>query len=91
MVKTAEGPGTRTQAAVWCCEPVLRPRYSMLRSCESSRIESGASTVEIVAVHDGGAVGDVGVVVVDDCPVSPITSPVVPAPRETGQEAEPEA
>jgi hypothetical protein len=46
---------------------------------------------EMVAIDDGRAVGNVGVVVVDDCPVSPITSPAVPAPGETSQEAEPKA
>jgi hypothetical protein len=46
---------------------------------------------EMVAIDDGRAVRDVRGVVIDDRPVSPITSPVVPAPGETGKEAEPEA
>ena len=46
---------------------------------------------EMVAIDNGRAVGDVRGVVVDDRPVSPITSPVVPAPGETGNETEPEA
>lgn len=54
-------------------------------------VKAVCGSIEMVAIDDGRAVRDVGVVVVDDCPVSPITSPVVPAPRETGQEAEPEA
>jgi len=54
-------------------------------------VEVVCGSIEMVAIDDGRAVRDVGVVVLDDCPVSPITSPVVPAPRETGQEAEPEA
>ena len=56
-----------------------------------SAVEAVCGSIEMVAIDDGRAVRDVGVVVVDDCPVSPITSPVVPAPRETGQETEPEA
>jgi hypothetical protein len=56
-----------------------------------SAVETVCGSIEMVAIDDGRAVGNVGVVVVDDCSVSPITSPAVPAPGETSQEAEPEA
>jgi ribose 5-phosphate isomerase len=54
-------------------------------------VEAVCGSIEMIAIDDGRAVGNVGIVVVDDCPVSPITSPAVPAPGETSQEAEPKA
>ena len=50
-----------------------------------------AGPSEMVAVNNGCAVGDVGVVVVDHVMVMPVASPMVPAPGETGKEADPEA
>lgn len=54
-------------------------------------IEIVCRPIEVVAVDDRCAMRDVGVVVVNDCPVSPITSPMVPAPAEAGDEADSKA
>jgi hypothetical protein len=44
--------------------------------------------VEIVATDDRSAVGDVGVVVVDHTMAMPVTSPVMPAPAKSSEEAD---
>jgi hypothetical protein len=48
-----------------------------------SPVEVFCSPIEMVAIDDGRAVGNVGVVVEHNSSVSPITSLAVPAPRET--------
>src|SRR5258708_17526878 len=48
-----------------------------------------ACTIEIIAVDENSAVGDVSVVVVNDAVVMPIVSPVVPAPAISTKEADP--
>src|SRR5271157_2424919 len=47
---------------------------------------SGA--IEIVAIDENSALGNVGVMVVDDPVVVPIVSPVSPAPAETAKKAD---
>ncbi len=47
--------------------------------------------VEVVAIDDCSAVGDVGVVVVDHAMAMPVASPVMPTPPKSSEEADPEA
>jgi hypothetical protein len=44
--------------------------------------------VEIIAIDDRSAVGDIGVVVVDHPMAMPIPSPVIPAPPKSSEEAD---
>ena len=44
--------------------------------------------VEVVAIDDRSAVGDIGVVVVDHPMAMPIPSPVMPAPPKSSEEAD---
>ena len=69
----------RTSAA----RPVSAECASMV---EVAVIEIGV--VEAVAIDDRSAVGDVGVVVVDDSMAMPVTSPVMPAPAKSSEEAD---
>jgi hypothetical protein len=50
-----------------------------------------AAVVEVVAVNDGSAVGNIGVVVVDHPMVMPVPSPVVPSPTKSSKESDPES
>jgi len=54
-------------------------------------IEVPAGVVKGVVISKDSAVGDVGVVVVDDTVMMPIISPVVPAPAKTAEEADSKA
>src|SRR6266849_10314823 len=54
-------------------------------------IEVPAGVVEGVVISKDSAVGDVGVVVVDDTVAMPIISPVVPAPAKAAEEADSKA
>ena len=49
------------------------------------------AVIEVVAIDDRSAVGDVGVVVVDHPMAMPVASPVMPSPSESSEEADPEA
>ena len=70
----------------------MEPRTSAARSASVERIAMvEVAMVEVVAIDDGSAVGDVGVVVVDHCPAVPVISPVMPAPPISSEKAEPEA
>src|SRR6266404_3253450 len=46
------------------------------------------TTVEVVAIDDRSAMGDVGVAVVDYSMVMPVRSPVMPPPTESSEEAD---
>src|SRR5229473_7642347 len=46
------------------------------------------SPVEIVAIDDRSAVGDIGVVVVDHPVAMPVPSPVIPAPPKSSEETD---
>src|SRR6266404_7078477 len=54
-------------------------------------IEVPAGVIEGVVISKDSAVGDVGVVVVDDTVAMPIISPVVPAPAKAAKEADSKA
>jgi len=51
-------------------------------------VEVAAPLVEVVAIDDRSAVGDVGVVVVDHPMAMPVASPVIPAPPKSSEEAD---
>jgi hypothetical protein len=55
-----------------------------------SAIEVVRGPVEIVAIDDGCAVGDVGVVVIHHVMVMPVRSPVVPSPAVAAKKADSE-
>ena len=94
MIKAAECTGMRAWLGVW-------RRESMLRRTETSPAGSpaamkspamkSAGVIEVVAIDEDSAVGDVGVVVVNDSVVMPIISPVVPAPAIAAKEADAKA
>jgi len=94
MIKAAECTGMRAWLGVW-------RRESMLRRTETSPAGSpaamkspamkSAGVIEVVAIDEDSAVGDVGVVVVNDSVVMPIISPVVPSPAKPAKEADSEA
>ena len=50
-----------------------------------------AGVIEIVAIDDRSAVGDVGVVVVDYPVATPVASPVIPTPPKSSEEADSES
>src|SRR5713101_2706857 len=57
----------------------------------SAMIEVPAGVVKGVVISKDSAVGDIGVVVVDDTVAMPIISPVVPAPAKAAKEADSKA
>ena len=54
-------------------------------------IEVPTCVIEVVAIDDRPAVGDVGVVVVDYPVAMPVASPVMPAPPISSEKADPQA
>jgi hypothetical protein len=98
MVKTTECSRPRLRLAVWYSGTMLWADKSMLWAMESvlwsrdsSRITTQTFMMEIVAVDEGPAMGDVGVVVEYKPAAVPVESPVVPSPAKAGEEAESEA
>jgi len=51
-------------------------------------IEVASSVVEVIAIDDRSAVGDVGVAVVDHGMAVPVASPVMPAPPKSAEESD---
>ena len=84
VIKTAERTRVRPGLAVWRREPMLRAGESS-RSCASMKIP-GVMT-EIVAIDERSAMGDVGVVVIDDSAVMPVESPAMPSPAKAAEVA----
>ena len=76
----------------------MKPRTSAARSASVERVavvevavvEITAAVVKVVAIDDGSAVGDVGVVVVDHAMAMPVASPVMPAPTIPPEETDAE-
>ena len=76
----------------------MEPSISTPRSASVERVamveigvvEIAAAAVKVVAIDDGSAVGDVGVVVVDHPMPMPIASPVMPAPTIPSEETDAE-
>jgi hypothetical protein len=66
-------------------------RWTEGGSGEGQAVEVVGGAIEIVAIDDGCAVGDVGIVIVDYAMVVPVGSPVVPSPAEAAEEADAEA
>ena len=86
MVKTAEGPGMCATLASKSMLPTLLSTIEVVCVVIGGAIE--IVVVEVVAIDDGCAVGDVGVVVVDYPVALPIASPVMPAPSKSPEEAD---
>jgi hypothetical protein len=51
-------------------------------------VEIAAVMIEVVAIDDRPAVGDVGVVIVDRGATAPIIIPVMPAPSKSSEKAD---
>ena len=89
MIESAERAGVRASLPAW-------PGKSMLTAGESSRSSAmktvsamkSASSIERIVIDENSAVGDVGVVVVNNSVAVPIVSPVVPAPAKAAEEAD---
>src|SRR5437879_2842114 len=93
MAEPAEGAGMRSCRWVRGVGSVksLVPRTTSAIKI-AAMIEVCSTRMKTVAIDDGPAMRDVGVVVVDDSPVvMPIISPVVPTPAEAAKESDPKA
>ena len=96
MVKAAEGPGMCARLASKSMLPTLLFTIGVVCVVIGGAIEIVAAmieivVVEVVAIDDGCAMGDVGVVVVDDVSVMPVKSPVVPSPTKPAKKQRLEA
>ena len=84
VVITTERTGVRPGLDVWRRRPMLCARESS-RSLAAMNI-AGAVT-EIVAIDERSAMGDVGVVVIDDRAIMPVESPAMPSPAKAAEVA----
>lgn len=86
MIKTAECTGVSARLNVLRRKPVLTAR-------ESSRgwrpMEIAAVAADIAAIDECSAVRNVSVVVIHDCVVVPVESPVMPSPTEAAEQTDP--
>lgn len=57
---------------------------------EVAAVEVAAAAIKVVAIDDGSAVGDVGVVIVNHAMAVPVASPVMPAPTISAEETDAE-
>src|SRR5467141_2982919 len=97
VIKATERAGACSWLKVRSRRPV-EPRISAARSASVERVamvevavvEIAAAAIKIVAIDDGSAVGDVGVVVVDHPMAMPVASPVMPAPTIPSEETDAE-
>src|SRR5579872_6035931 len=95
MIESAERVGTRTGLEVRRCVRAGN-RESWIHSGTAAMksrgvIEMRTSVIEMVAIDESSAVGDVGVMVVSHVVPAPVESPVAPAPPEASEQADPEA
>jgi hypothetical protein len=78
MIKAAECTGMRTSLGMRCRESMLPTgecsRASAMKSVCSSK---SSGPIEVVAFDENSAVGNVGVVVVNDAVVMPVIPPMV--------------
>src|SRR5438876_4110184 len=93
MVKAPEGSGMCARLASKSMLPTLLSTIGVVCVVIGGAIEIVAAmieivVVEVVAIDDGCAMGDVGVVVVDYPVAMPIASPVMPAPSKSPEEAD---
>lgn len=84
VVITTERTGVRPGLDVWRRGPMLCARESS-RNWAAMNI-AGAVT-EIVTIDERSAMGDVGVVVIDDRAVMPVESPAMPSPAKAAEVA----
>src|SRR5271165_4486933 len=85
VIETAKSSGMGAGLGVWRREAAFRGRKASAAGKATAMESTGA--VEIVAIDENPAVGDVGAVVEHDPVIRPIVSPVSPAPSETAEEA----
>src|SRR6266404_6501595 len=91
VIKATERAGACSWPKVRSRRPV-KPRTPAARCASVERVAViEISAVKVVAIDDGSAVGDVGVVVVDHPVAMPVASPVMRAPSKSSEEADPEA
>jgi hypothetical protein len=87
VVEPAEGAGVRSYR--WA--PVVGPAKTLMSVKTSTMridmVEVRSARMKTIAVDNCSAMGDIGVVVVDDPPafVAPIISPVMPTPAEAAK------
>src|SRR5467141_3993814 len=97
VIKAAERAGACSWLKTRSRRPV-EPPTSAARSASVERVamveiavvEIAAAAVKVVAIDDGSAVGNVGVVIVDHSVAMPVASPVMPAPTIPSEEADAE-
>src|SRR6266481_2590069 len=90
VIKPTERPRARSWLKVRSRRP-MEPRTSAGRSASVERVAMvEVAVVEVVAIDDRSAMGDVGVVVVNHPMAMPVASPVMPAPPKSTEEADSE-
>src|ERR1017187_938506 len=90
MIKAAECAGVSSRLAVGRRESMLAPGESSRSPAMKSVCSvKSAGAIEVVAIDENSAVGNVGIVVKNDAVAMPVVSPVVPAPAESAKEADP--
>jgi hypothetical protein len=90
VIKATERAGTCTRLSVRSWSP-MESWISASRSAPVERVamvKIAAVVIEVVAIDDRAAVGDVGVVVVNRGATVPIIIPVMPAPPKSAEEAD---
>ena len=92
MIETAECAGVGARLGVWHRKSMLAtgksPRCSIMKFACSMK---PAGVIEIVAIDEDPAVGDISVMVENDSVVMPVISPAVPAPAKTTEKADSKA
>jgi hypothetical protein len=76
-------------------EPRISARAAALKSASTSEsvatIEVGTRVIEVVAIGEDSAAGDIAVVMEDDSVAMPVISPVVPSPAKAAKQADAKA
>src|SRR5260370_11148472 len=84
VIKSAECTGTQPRLGVRRSRRARCRAPSGLSTMEASMVEITVS-VEAVAVYESPAMREVGSVIVDDCTVAPIASPMMPSTSEASE------
>src|SRR5271157_397611 len=85
VIETAKSSGMGAGLGVWRREAAFRGRKASAAGKATAMESTGA--IEIIAIDENSAVGDVDAVVKHDPVIMPIVSPVSPPPSETAEEA----
>src|ERR1022692_662850 len=89
VIEPAKSSGMSAGLGVWRREAAFRGRKASAAGKATAMESTGA--IEIVAIDENPAVGDVGAVVEHDPVIMPIVSPVSPPPSKTAKEADSKA